>query len=314
MSLNFALLGAAGYVAPRHLQAIRETGNVLVAACDPHDSVGILDQYFPEAAFFREFERFDRHVESLRRSGSGDRVHWVSVCSPNYLHDAHVRFAFRVGADAICEKPLALNPWNCDALQELEAEHGCRVFTVLQLRLHPDLVALKKRFDAERGRRHEVTLTYVTARGQWYLYSWKGDVERSGGLATNIGVHLFDLLLWLFGPAEKLEVHAADPRRATGTLALSRADVRWLVSIDPADVPAEATAAGKRTFRSLEVDGERVEFSDGFTGLHTRIYEEALNGRGFSIDDVRPSVRLVHEIRHAKPTGLTDASHPMARR
>jgi UDP-N-acetyl-2-amino-2-deoxyglucuronate dehydrogenase len=253
-------------------------------------------------------------VESLRRSGSSDRVHWVSVCSPNYLHDAHVRFAFRLGADAICEKPLVLNPWNCDALQELEASCGHRVLTVLQLRLHPELVALKKRFESERHGRREVTLTYVTARGRWYLYSWKGDVERSGGLATNIGVHLFDLLLWLFGPAERVEVHLADPRRVAGRLMLERADVRWLVSIDTADVPAEVRAAGRRTFRSLEVDGDRVEFSEGFTGLHTKIYEEALRGRGFSIDDVRPSVRLVHEIRHAAPTGLTAASHPLARR
>ena len=214
-------------------------------------------------SFFREFERFDRHVESLRHKGSADRVQWVSVCSPNYLHDAHVRFAFRVGADVVCEKPLVLNPWNCDVLQELEAEHGRRVFTVLQLRLHPDLVALKKRFDAERRAMHDVTLTYVTARGKWYLYSWKGDAERSGGLVTNIGIHLFDLLLWLFGPPAKAEVHVSDARRASGTLELARARVRWLVSIDSADLPAEVKAAGRRTFRSLEVDGEKVEFSEG---------------------------------------------------
>ncbi len=299
MPKNFALLGVAGFVAPRHLKAIHDTGNVLLAACDPHDSVGILDAHFPDAAYFREFERFDRHVEALRRHGEESRVHLVSVCSPNYLHDAHVRFAFRVGADAICEKPLVLNPWNCDALRELEAESGRRVYTVLQLRLHPELLAAKARFDADRDRVWDVNLTYVTARGQWYLYSWKGEIERSGGLATNIGIHLFDLLLWLFGPAEKVEVRRRDAQRVEGVLALARARVRWHISIDGADLPEEARAAGKRSFRALDVDGTRIEFSDGVTDLHTRVYEEVLAGRGFGIETVRPSVQLAYEIRRA---------------
>lgn len=308
--MNFALTGAAGYVAPRHLQAIRDTGNRLVAAVDPHDSVGILDQYFPEAAFFTEVERFDRHLEKLRRGPEEGRVHALSVCSPNHLHDAHIRLALRIGADAICEKPLVLNPWNLDVLEELEAEYGRRVWTVLQLRLHPDLVALRQRLQAGPQRRHQVRLTYVTARGTWYRYSWKGDPQKSGGVATNIGIHLFDLLLWLFGEAQASTVHLAEPERTGGTLALEQADVQWFLSIDEADLPAGVRGA-QPTFRSITVDGEEVEFSGGFRDLHTRVYEETLAGRGFGIDAARPAIELVHQIRTARPVRPSADAHPL---
>lgn len=299
--VNFAITGVAGYVAPRHLRAIRETGNRLVAAVDPHDSVGVLDQFFPEAAFFTEIERFDRHLEKLRRGAAGEKVDVVSVCSPNHLHDAHVRLALRVGADAICEKPLVLNPWNLDVLESLEAEYGRRVSTVLQLRVHPSLVALRDRIRASSGRRHRVRLSYVTARGTWYRYSWKGDVQRSGGVATNIGIHFFDLLLWLFGDAVRSEVHLAEPRRVAGFLELERADVQWFLSLDRNDLPA-AVPEGQTTFRSITVDGEEVEFSGGFRDLHTVVYERTLAGGGFGIADARPSIELVHRIRTADVT------------
>lgn len=273
-----------------------------MAAVDPHDAVGVVDGYFPEAAFFTEVERFDRHLEKLRRGPEADRVDVVSVCSPNHLHDAHVRLALRVGADAICEKPLVLNPWNLDPLEELEAESGRRVWTVLQLRVHPDLLALKARLDAEPARRRTVRLTYVTGRGTWYRYSWKGDPAKSGGVATAIGVHLFDLLLWLFGSVEGVAVHVREADRAAGTLALVGADVEWLLSIDPADLPEVARGA-QTTFREITVDGEAVEFSGGFTDLHTRVYEEALAGRGVGIAGARPAIELVHAIRTAPVRG-----------
>ena len=239
MSKNFALTGAAGYVAPRHLQAIHDTGNTLVAALDRSDSVGILDRYFPEANFFTEFERFDRHIEKLKRQGEGKRIDYVSICSPNYLHDAHIRFALRVGADAICEKPLVLNPWNIDALREMEEETGRRVWTVLQLRLHPALVELKKQIEqAPAGKKHDIDLTYITSRGNWYAVSWKGDIEKSGGIATNIGVHFFDMLLWIFGPLMRLEVHLSTPERAAGFMELPKARVRWFLSLAADDLPA----------------------------------------------------------------------------
>jgi UDP-N-acetyl-2-amino-2-deoxyglucuronate dehydrogenase len=308
---NFALTGAAGFVAPRHLKAIKDTGNRLVAAVDPHDVVGVLDRFFFDVRFFTEFERFDRHLEKLRRGPEADRVQWLTVCSPNYLHDAHIRLALRVGADVICEKPLVINPWNLDALQELEAETGRRVHTVLQLRLHPQLVALRDRLRAEpAGKAHDVCLTYTTARGRWYDVSWKGSDERSGGIVTNIGIHLFDLLLWLFGPAGRCEVHVREAHRIAGFLELARARVRWFLSTDAADLPFAPDPGVKTTFRSITVDGREIEFSDGFTDLHTRVYEEVLAGKGFGIDDSRPAIELSHRIRTTAAAAVPERLHP----
>jgi UDP-N-acetyl-2-amino-2-deoxyglucuronate dehydrogenase len=302
---NFALVGASGFVAPRHMKAVREVGGRLVAAVDPHDAAGALDRWAPEARFFTEIERFDRHLDRLRRGPAGDRVQYVSICSPNYLHDAHIRMALRAGADAICEKPIVINPWNLVALRTIEEETGRRVFTVLQLRHHPRILALRGRLAAARGGgRRQVALSCVTPRGPWYFVSWKGDEERSGGLAMNIGVHFFDLLLWLFGPASGLEVLRREPARMEGTLSLERADVRWSLSVDPADLPAAAAGGQRReVLRSLTVDGEEVEFSDGFEDLHTVVYREVLAGRGVGIEEARPSIDLVHRIRHAPVAG-----------
>ena len=309
--LNFGLVGVAGFVAPRHLAAIRATGNRLIAACDPHDNVGVLDAHFPEARFFTEIERFDRHLEKLRRRPEPERLHWLSVCSPNYLHDAHVRLALRLGANALCEKPLVINPWNLDQLAELEHEHGRRINVVMQLRHHPTLSALRERLLAGGpGPRHEVVLTYVTARGPWYLVSWKGSPEKSGGLAMNLGVHFFDLLIWLFGPVQASAVHLAQPTRMAGALELERARVRWLLSIERADLPAATLQAGKTAHRSLLLDGQEVEFSEGFTDLHTRVYEQALAGRGLSIEDARPGIELVHRIRTAAVEPPGASGHP----
>jgi UDP-N-acetyl-2-amino-2-deoxyglucuronate dehydrogenase len=309
MAKRFALIGAGGYVAPRHLEAIKGTGNVLIAACDPKDSVGILDKYFFDVEFFTEFERFDRHAEKLRRRGTP--IEYVSICSPNYLHDAHIRFALRIGADAICEKPLVLNPWNLDALAELELENGRKINAVLQLRMHPSLVALRDQLRREKCRpKHKVVLTYVTSRGNWYLVSWKGLLDRSGGLATNIGIHFFDLLIWLFGPVAHSEVHLAGPKKTAGALELERASVQWFLSIDKKDLPPEVVAQDKTTLRTITIDNEIIEFSEGSADLHVKMYEETLAGRGFGIEDVRPSIVLAHEIRNAVPTGLTAESHP----
>lgn len=306
--LNFALTGLAGYIAPRHLQAIREVGGTLVAAVDPHDSVGIVDSFFPHAAFFTEYERFDRHLEKLYRTGGPERVHYVSVCSPNHLHDAHIRTALRIGAHAICEKPLVLKPRNLDLLEELEAESAGTVNTVLQLRVHPALIALRQRL-AESAERHHVRLTYVTSRGRWYGYSWKGQPAKSGGVATNIGVHFFDLLMWLFGAPATSEVHLAREDKMGGALELVRADVEWFLSLDPADLPAGAPPE-QTTHRSITVDGEEVEFSGGFRDLHTRVYQETLAGRGFGIADARPAIELVDGLRSARPVLPTLAPHP----
>ena len=309
---NFALTGAAGYIAPRHLKAIRDTGNRLVAAVDPHDAVGILDRYSFDVRFFTEIERFDRHLEKLRRGPEPQRVEYVSICSPNYLHDAHIRLALRVGADVVCEKPLVINPWNLDALQELEQETGRRVHTVLQLRLHPQLIALRERLEREpASRQHEVCLTYITARGRWYDTSWKGSDERSGGIVTNIGIHFFDLLVWLFGDVVECEVHMRDQRRIAGFLELARARVRWLLSTDAADLPFAPEPGVKTTFRSISVDAVEVEFSEGFADLHTRVYEEVLAGRGFGIDDSRPSIALSHRIRQTPVAFNASNAHPM---
>jgi len=310
---RFALIGAAGYIAPRHMKAIKETGNVLVAALDKSDSVGILDSYFPDADFFTEFERFDRHIELLRRKGEG--VDYVSICSPKYLHDAHVRFALRVGAHAVCEKPLVLNPWNATALTELAAEANREVNTILQLRLHPAIRELRDRvLSAPADKTFDVDLTYVTSRGHWYMASWKADVAKSGGVATNIGVHFFDMLSWIFGEPTSSIVHISEPKRMAGYLGLARARVRWLLSIDRRDLP-EPPAAGKpATYRSITVDGEEVEFSEGFRDLHTVSYAQILEGRGFPPEEVLRSIEIVSAIRDAKPVGLAGEYHPMLKR
>ena len=313
MQKNFAITGCGGFVAPRHLRAIRDTGHRLVAASDPKDSVGVLDQFSFDVRFFTEFERFDRHLEKLRRGPEEGRVHWLSVCAPNHLHDAHCRLGLRVGADVICEKPLVINPWNLDALQQLEEETGRRIHNVLQLRMHPALRALKATLDGHAGGVHDVVLTYVTARGPWYDVSWKGDLERSGGVPTNIGIHFFDLLVWLFGDVESHEVHLKQPRRMAGTIALERARVRWFLSVDARDLPFVPEPGGRATFRSITVDGEEVEFSEGFTDLHTVVYREVLAGRGFGLDDVRPSIDLAHRMRTQEPVAPGPDAHPRLR-
>jgi UDP-N-acetyl-2-amino-2-deoxyglucuronate dehydrogenase len=307
---NFAMTGVGGYIAPRHLKAIQDTGNQLVAAADPHDAVGVLDRYSFDVRFFNEIERFDRHLEKLRRGPAASRVDYVSICAPNHLHDAHIRLALRVGADAICEKPLVINPWNLDALQEIERETGQRVYTVLQLRVHPQLLALRERVLADRSRRHSVCLTYITARGPWYDVSWKGNVERSGGIVTNIGIHFFDLLCWLFGDVRKSEVHARDTHVAAGFLELAHADVQWFLSTDSSHLPFTPQPGTKTTFRSITVDGDEIEFSEGFTDLHTRVYEQVLAGGGHGIDDARPSIELTSSIRQAAVLGQASNVHP----
>jgi len=310
---NFAVCGVGGVIAPRHLKAIHETGNRVVAAVDPNDSVGVLDQYAFDVPFFTEVERFDRYVEKLRRGPPDTRVHYVSVCSPNYLHDAHCRLGLRVQADVICEKPLVINPWNLDALAELERETGHRIWTVLQLRVHDQLVALRQQLSRSgRNGYHDVELTYVTARGPWYDVSWKGQPEKSGGVPTNIGVHLFDLLIWLFGSVVGTRVHLLEPRRVGGFLELERARVRWFLSVDLRDLP-KRSATGKKTFRSITVDGTEIEFSEGFSELHTRVYEQTLAGSGFGIADARPSIELAHRIRHATLAAPTSDLHPALR-
>ncbi len=308
---RFALIGAGGYIAPRHLRAINDTGNVLVAALDKHDSVGVLDTYSTDARFFTEFERFDRHLEKLRHKGEG--VDYVTICSPNYLHDAHVRFGLRIGADVICEKPLVLNPWNVEDLSLTAKEMGHKINTILQLRLHPSIIELKKAVDAQpAGKIFDVDLTYITSRGLWYLVSWKGDVEKSGGIATNIGVHFFDMLTWIFGPAVKNVVHLHQDTRAAGYLELTRARVRWFLSLERNDLPKPPAPGKPATYRSITVDGKEIEFSDGFTDLHTESYKHILAGNGFTPDDVLPSVKIVSEIRNATPASLGNNAHPMA--
>jgi len=311
MTKNFAVVGVGGYIAPRHLKAIRDTGNRLIAAVDPKDSVGVLDQYGFNVKFFTEIERFDRHLEKLRRGPQEDRVQYISICSPNYLHDAHCRLGLRLGADVICEKPLVINPWNLEPLQELEQETGRHIYTILQLRVHPELLKLKQALQAHDRKQHEVTLTYITGRGNWYHASWKGQLEKSGGVATNIGVHFFDLLLWLFGPAGDIRVYHSDPYRMSGFIELENARVSWFLSVDPSDLPLARAPQGKNTFRSITVDGQEVEFSEGFTDLHTRVYEETLAGRGFTITDARPSIELTHRIRIEKLSSLDQLAHPL---
>lgn len=296
---NFVLIGAAGYIAPKHMKAIKETGNNLLAALDKHDSAGILDTYFPDTHFFTEFERFDRHCEKLRREGV--KIDYVSVCSPNYLHDAHIRFGFRIGADVICEKPVVLNPWNVDALLEIEKETGKNVYSILQLRLLPAIKALKKRIqDQPSAQKYRISLQYVSARGHWYLNSWKGDVQKSGGITTNIGLHFFDMLLWLFGDVQALSVNEMSPIRASGKIELERANINWKLSISEKDLPAAEKVKGNKTFRSLTIDGEDIDFSNGFEQLHTKSYEEVLAGRGIRLAETKKSIQLVHDIRNLK--------------
>lgn len=326
---NFAVIGAAGFVAPRHLQAIKDTGSRLVAAVDPNDSVGVLDRFAPDCRFFTEIERFDRHLEKLRRRGEDERVRYVSICSPNHLHDAHIRLALRVHAAAICEKPLVINPWNLDQLSELEREYGCRVYNVLQLRKHPDLIAIKERLgpggaSGAQGqpiagavgsdRKAEVVLTYVTRRGRWYDVSWKGLPDRSGGVAMNIGIHFFDLLMWLFGGVQDSETHLRTDRRMAGRLELERARVLWYLSVEEEDLPEGYLEQGKHAHRSIAMDGQEIEFSGGFTDLHTRIYEDALAERGFGIEDARPSIETVYRIRTNDITQNPSDVHLLAAR
>ena len=309
--LNFALIGAAGYIAPRHMVAIRETGNHLVAALDPNDSVGIIDSHFPDADFFVEFERFDRHIDKLRRRGTA--IDYVSICSPNYLHDAHMRFALRNDANAICEKPLVLNPWNIDGIAEIEAETGKRVYNILQLRLHPAIQELRRRVaTAPADTVFDVDLTYLTSRGHWYFTSWKGNVEKSGGVATNIGVHFFDMLAWVFGKRLDSKVHVLQADAASGLLTYERVRVRWFLSINQNHLPPQAKAAGKRTYRSILIAGEELEFSEGFTDLHTESYRAILAGNGFGIEESRSSIEAVHDIRNSAPLGLVGDYHPLA--
>ena len=311
MSKRFALIGAGGYIAPRHMKAIKETGNDLVAAIDKNDSVGIMDSYFPGADFFTEFERFDRHLEKLKRAQQP--VDFMSICSPNYLHDSHMRFGLRLGADVICEKPLVLNPWNIDALQEIELETNKKVNTILQLRLHPKVQELRKKIQSENApHKYEVDLVYITSRGKWYFTSWKGDLQKSGGIATNIGVHFYDLLGWLFGKVQQNIVHVQQHDRVAGYLEYEQARVRYFLSINEQTLPQELLDAGKKTFRSLQIGGEEFEFSEGFGDLHTVSYQEILNGNGFGLNESKQSIETVHNIRNAQPVGLVGDYHPFA--
>ncbi len=309
---NFALIGAAGYIAPRHLKAIKSTDSNLSAALDPFDSVGVLDSYFPNVDFFVEFERFDRHIDKLKRKNIP--IDYVSVCSPNYLHDSHIRFGLRSNADVICEKPIVLNPWNIDALQEIEKETSKNIFSILQLRLHPSIIALRKKIlNGPKDKIYEVDLTYLTSRGAWYYTSWKGDVSKSGGIATNIGIHFFDMLTWIFGDVKENTVHLHSHDRACGYLQLEKARVRWFLSINADTLPKELNSSGQRTIRSIKIEGEELEFSEGFGDLHTQSYKAILANEGFRIGETKKSIKIVHDIRYANPVGLTGDYHPLAK-
>jgi len=310
---NFALIGAAGYIAPRHMKAVKDTGNKLVVAMDSNDSIGQIDSYFPEASFFTEFERFDRHVDKLRRSGS-EAIDFISICSPNYLHDSHIRFSLKSGINVICEKPLVLNSRNLDSLKAIEQETGKRVNNILQLRMHPSIIKLRKKIQAEeKNTKHEVDLTYITSRGRWYLYSWKGDEEKSGGIATNIGIHFFDMLSFLFGAVIENKVHFLSKECASGYLEYSNARVSWFLSIDSKDLPIDKIQPGNSTYRSIKIDGSDLEFTDGFADLHTKCYEEILSNRGFGIEDARSSIETVEVIRNSK-TNMPETCHPFLKK
>jgi UDP-N-acetyl-2-amino-2-deoxyglucuronate dehydrogenase len=307
---NFGIIGVAGYIAIRHLHAIKETGNNLLASLDKFDSVGRIDNYFPESDFFVEFERFDRHFDKLKRTGT--KIDYVSICSPNYLHDSHIRFALRHQADAICEKPIVLNPWNVDALQEIEKETGRSIYTVLQLRLHPRIIELREKIkNGPKDKIYDIDLTYITSRGNWYAISWKGDAQKSGGVGTNIGIHFFDMLSWIFGDARKNVVNMSQPNKAAGYLELENARVRWYLSLDYNDIPAQMKAGATRTYRCITVDNETIEFSEGFTDLHTFTYKEILEGRGFGLNEARQSVEIAYNIRNSTPVGLKGDYHYM---
>tara|TARA_R110002050_G_scaffold90352_2_gene190164 strand:- start:506 stop:1444 length:939 start_codon:yes stop_codon:yes gene_type:complete len=307
---NFALIGAAGYIAPRHLKAIKDTNNNLLCALDKFDSVGVMDSYFPNANFFVEFERFDRHIEKLKRNGT--LLDYVSICTPNYLHDAHIRMALRSGADAICEKPLVLNPWNVDALLDIEKESGKKIHTILQLRLHPSIIALKKKIESENtDTKYDVDLTYITSRGKWYDISWKGDESKSGGIATNIGIHFFDMLTWLFGKVQENSVHLREKDKSAGYLEFEKARVRWFLSIDENSLPEPIQKSGQRTFRSITINNEELEFSSGFTELHTKSYQQILKGRGFGLDNARESIKIAQKIRNTAIV-VKGEKHPFA--
>ncbi|MFY0631385.1 MAG: Gfo/Idh/MocA family oxidoreductase [Flavobacteriaceae bacterium] len=309
---NFALIGASGYIAPRHLKAIKDTNNQLLAALDKFDSVGVMDSYFPNADFFVETERFDRHIEKLKYD-KGIQLDYMSICTPNYLHDAHIRMALRRGADAICEKPLVLNPWNLDALQKMERESGKKVWNILQLRVHKSIIELKQKIDdAPKDKVFDVDLTYLTSRGNWYYASWKGDISKSGGIATNIGVHFYDMLSYLFGNVKENVVHVHTHDRASGYLEFDRARVRWFLSINYEALPDEIKAKGQRTYRSITIEGEELEFSGGFTDLHTRVYEGIMEGNGYGLEDARQAIEIVHRIRNQEPVGLKGEYHPFA--
>lgn len=309
---NFALIGAAGYIAPRHLRAIKDTGNKLVAAYDPFDSVGIMDSFFPQASFFTQQELFDRHCTKLKNTP--DKIDFVSVCTPNYLHDAHVRYGLRLGANVICEKPLVLKARNIDALEQLEKETGCCAYNILQLRLHDSIVALKEKIDnGPADKIYDVDLTYITSRGNWYYTSWKGDERKSGGVATNIGVHFYDMLQWIFGPVQRNIVHVKSHDRVAGFLELKKARVRYFLSINADHLPANAVQGEKRTYRTIMIDGSEFEFSEGFTELHTRSYENILAGKGFRISEARNCIQIVNDINDATPVGLVGDYHPLAR-
>ena len=314
MSKNFSLIGASGYIAPRHLKAIKDTNNNLLAALDRFDSVGIMDSYFPDADFFVETERFDRHLEKLKYD-KGMNLDYVSICTPNYLHDAHIRMALRRGADAICEKPLVTNPWNLDALQKMEKESGQRVWSILQLRLHQSIIDLKKKVDASpKNKVFDIDLTYLTSRGNWYYTSWKGDTQKSGGIATNIGVHFYDMLSWIFGDVKENIVHVQTHDRASGYLEFERARVRWFLSINYELLPQEIKAKGQRTYRSITIQDEELEFSGGFTDLHTKVYKGVLEGNGYGIEETRKAIEIVHDIRNSEPIGLKGDYHPFAKK
>jgi UDP-N-acetyl-2-amino-2-deoxyglucuronate dehydrogenase len=307
---NFGIIGVAGYIAIKHLIAIKETGNNLLASLDKFDSVGRIDGFFPKSDFFVEFERFDRHFDKLKRTGT--KIDYVSICSPNYLHDSHIRFALRHQADAICEKPIVLNPWNVDALQEIENETGHKIYTVLQLRLHPKIIELREKIkNGPKGKIYNIDMSYITSRGNWYSISWKGDVQKSGGVATNIGIHFFDMLTWIFGEAKNNIVHMLKPDKAAGYLELENARARWFLSLDFNDIPERVRDAGQRTFRSISVEGEEIEFSEGFADLHTLTYKEILAGRGFGLEEARQSVQISYTIRNSKPVGLQGDYHPI---
>lgn len=309
---DFALIGAAGYIAPRHMKAIQDTNNRLVAAMDSFDSVGIIDSYFPNADFFTEFERFDRHIDKLKRNGK--KVDYVSICSPNYLHDSHIRFGLRNQADVICEKPIVLNPWNIEPLVRMQEETQQQVYSILQLRLHENVLALKKEIEAAPDDKiYDIDLTYLTSRGHWYYTSWKGDNTKSGGIATNIGVHFFDMLTWIFGEVEQNTIHIHTHDRASGMLRLKRANVRWFLSINYDVIPEHIQKEGKRTYRSIQIEGKEFEFSKGFTELHSKSYQQILDGKGFSLEEAAQSIQIVHDIRHAKCQPLVEDYHPLAK-